>query len=166
METNLTRFLPGLSVAGVTGLLVAVFVIRPILPDIGRGRPRWVAAAAAGVALTLLLPTALLIFDQTRYFHARGLTEVGSAAFEEPPIPESVARSFEDALQPGDSWASVTTLGRCADVDLYLFYWLAFRSVPNAPDCANPDVALYWKTPPPRNATIVDRGRDYAVVRP
>jgi hypothetical protein len=166
MDANLRNFVPGLVVAAVGGLLVAAFALRPILRGITPTRASWVQLAAVGVALVLLVPTAVLIFDQTQYFRARDLTEVGSAAFEEPPVPETVARSLEDAIRPRESWASVTKLGRCADVDLYLFYWLAFRLAPDLPDCAHPDVELFWKVPPPRGATIIARGDDYAVVRP
>jgi hypothetical protein len=52
------------------------------------------------------------------------------------------ALALHEALRPGDSWASVTELGRYADVDLYLFYGLAFRLIPTAPDCSDPDVDL------------------------
>jgi hypothetical protein len=51
-------------------------------------------------------------------------------------------------------------------VDLYLFYWLAFRLVPNSPDCTDPDVEIYWKIAPPPNADVVERGPDFTVVRP
>jgi hypothetical protein len=166
MAGELIDLLPRLAVAGAVGALVAVFALRPFVRDSLSPPGRLVQVAAAGVALTMLLPATFLVFEQTRHFRARGLTEVGSTAFGEPPISEAGARALEAVLHPGESWASVTRLGRCVDVDLYLFYWLAFRLVPNSPDCANPDVEVYWKIAPPVDADVVVRGRDFTVVRP
>jgi hypothetical protein len=89
MDGNLGNFLPGLVVAAVGGLLVAALALRPLLRRTASTRASWVQLGAVGVALVLLVPTAVLIFDQTQYFRARGLTEVGSAAFEEPPVRRS-----------------------------------------------------------------------------
>jgi hypothetical protein len=159
-------FHPGLVVAGVSGLLVAVVVLRPLLRTAVSDRRWWAPVAAAGTALTLLFPVVLLIFDQTRHFRARGLTEVGSAAFKEPPMSEEAARAFRAVLRPGESWATTTPLGRCADIDLYAFYWMAFRLVPNPPDCVDPDVELYLRRDPPGGAAIITQGDGFAVVRP
>ncbi len=165
MAGELIDLLPRLAVAGAVGAFVSVFALRPVVRGSLSSPGRLVQVAAVGVALTMLLPATLLVFEQTRDFRARGLTEVGSAAFGEPPMSEAGARALEAALHPGESWASVTRLGRCADVDLYLFYWLAFRLVPNSPDCADPDVEIYWKIAPPANADVVERGLDFTVVR-
>lgn len=164
MNARLIDLLPELAVAGLIGAGLAAFVLRPVFDRIRSARAWWVQLAAAAAGVALVLPATVLIFEQTRYFTARGLTEVGSAAFEEPPMSETGARALEDALRPGETWASVTRLGRCADVDLYLFYWLAFRLIPNPPDCARPDVEVFWKVAPPPGAEIVARGSDYAIV--
>lgn len=166
MTPNLIHRLPGLLVAGAFGLAVCLVVLRPILRGIAPGGAWWVQVAAAGVALALFIPAVFLVLDQTQYFRARGLSEVGSAAFEEPPVSEAAALAIRHAVGHGESWASVTVLGRCADVDLYAFYWLAFRLVPNPPDCDHPDVELYWKVEPPRDSVIIARGPNYWVVRP
>jgi hypothetical protein len=162
----LIQFHPGLAVASLLGLVLSIIVLRPVLREIVTERAWWVQLVGAGSALTLLIPIVLVIFDQTQHFRAKGLTEVGSAAFKEPPMSEAAARAIRNSLRPGESWATVTPLGRCADIDLYAFYWLAFRLVPNPPDCKNPDVELYLRIDPPRNAVVVGRGQDYWVVRP
>jgi hypothetical protein len=156
----------GVVVAGLFGLILAAVVLRPVLRGIVQERVWWAPVGAAGIALTLLVPVVVVIFEQTRHFRANGLTEVGSAAFKDPPMSEAAARGIRDALRPGESWATVTQFGHCGDVDLYAFYWLAFRLVPNPPDCKNPDVELFLRIDPPVGAVIVDRGPDYAVVRP
>jgi hypothetical protein len=156
---------PGLVLAGVLGLVVAAIALLPVLRGLGRHRGVWPQLGAAAITLALLLPVVLLILDQTQHFRARGLTEVGSAAFEEPPMSESAALAMRDALEPGNSWAVVTEFGRCADIHLYAFYWLAFRLVPVAPDCVDPDVELYLEIEPPRDAVVIDRGPDFWVVR-
>ena len=145
---------------------MATVVLRPVLRAILPENAWWAQVAAAGSALTLLIPVVLLIFDQTQHFRARGLTEVGSAAFKEPPMSETAARALRNALRPEESWATTTSLGRCADVDVYAFHWMAFRLVPNPPDCTNPDVELFLRLAPPQDAVIIERGQDYAIVRP
>ncbi len=165
MNGDVIHLLPRLAVAGAVGIVVAAIVVRPLLRGVGSRPARLIHVAAGGVAITLLVPALLLVFEQTRDFRERGLTEVGSAAFGEPPASETAALALQEALRPGESWASVTELGRCADVDLYLFYWLAFRLVPNAPDCADPDVELYWRIDPPPGVEIVERGPSFTVVR-
>jgi hypothetical protein len=157
---------PGLAVAGALGVVLAFVVLRSVLSELAPDRARWPHVGAAAIAVTLLVPVMLILFEQTQHFRARDLTEVGSAAFEEPPMSEEAARAVREALGPGDTWATVTPLGRCADIDLYAFYWLAFRLVPNAPDCESADVELYLSVDPPRDATVIDRGRDFAVLRP
>jgi hypothetical protein len=159
-------FHPRLAVAGLFGLVLAIIVLRPVVRRIVPDRAWWVQMGAAGIALSLLMPVVLVIFDQTQHFRSNGLTEVGSAAFKDPPMSEAAAHAIQDALRPGESWATVTRLGRCADIDLYAFYWLAFRLVPNPPDCKNPDVELFLRLAPPRDAVIIARGQDYSVVRP
>jgi hypothetical protein len=162
---DLIRFLPVLAVAGLLGLGVAIVILRPRSLTSARSRAAWVQIASAGLALSLAFPVVVLLFEQTWYFHVRGLTEVGAAAFEEPPLSEPAVRAIRLELRPGDTWATVTKLGRCADVDAYAFFWLAFLLVRNIPDCVHPDVELYWKTPPPPDATIVTHGPQYWVVR-
>lgn len=157
---------PGLVVAGALGVVLAFVVLRSVLSEHAPDRARWPEVGAAAIAVALLLPLTLILFEQTQHFRARNLKEVGSAAFEDPPMPESAAHAIREALRPGERWATVTPLGRCADVDLYAFYWLAFRLVPNAPDCENPDVELFLSVDPPREATIIERGEGFAVVRP
>jgi hypothetical protein len=158
-------FHPGLVVAGLFGLLVSVIVLRPVFREIRAEKAWWAQLGTAGTALALLIPVVVVIYDQTQHFRARGLTEVGSAAFKEPPMSEAAVRAIRRALRPGESWATVTRLGPCADVDLDAFYWLAFRLVPNPPDCVNPDVELFLKIEPPQGAPIIERGLDYSVVR-
>jgi hypothetical protein len=157
---------PALVVAGVVGVLLAFVVLRSFLSELAPDRARWPHVVTAAVAVALLVPVVLILLEQTQYFQAHDLEEVGSAAFDEPPMSEAAARAIREALQPGDTWATVTPLGRCADVDLYAFYWLAFRLVPNAPDCQGADVELFLMVDPPRDARILARGRDFAVVRP
>jgi hypothetical protein len=166
MAGELIDLLPRLAVAGAVGAFVALVTLRPVVRASLSPPALLVQVVAAGVAVTMLLPATLLVFEQTRNFQARGLTEVGSAAFGEPPMSEAGARALKAALHPNETWASITRLGRCADVDLYLFYWLAFRLVPNSPDCADPDVEIYWKIAPPADADVIERGRDFTVVRP
>ena len=152
--------------AGLLGLLVSVIVLRPVLRTIVTERAWWAQIGAAATAVTLLLPVVTTLFAQTQHFRARRLTEVGSPAFREPPMSEDAFRAIRAALGPDESWATVTRLGHCADIDLVAFYWLAFRLVPNPPDCAKPDVELYLKQSPPPGAVIVAHGKDYWVVRP
>jgi hypothetical protein len=159
-------FHPGLVVAGLLGLLLSIVVLHPVLREIVNEKTRWAQLGAAMTALALLIPVVHVIFDQTQHFRAKGLTEVGSAAFKEPPMSEAAARAIRDALRPGESWATVTRFGLCGDIDLYAFYWLAFRLVPNPPDCKDPDVELFLRIDPPVDAVIIARGPDYAVVRP
>jgi hypothetical protein len=156
---------PGLFVAGAVGVVLAFVVFRSVLSELAPDPARWPSGGAAAVAVALLVPVTLILFEQTQYFRARDLTEVGSAAFEEPPMSEAAAGAIREALQPGDTWAAVTPHGRCADVDLYAFYWLAFRLVPNLPDCKGANVELFLSVDPPRDAAIIERGRDFAVVR-
>jgi hypothetical protein len=155
----------GLVVAGLLGLLVSVIVLRPVLRAIMTERAWWVQIGAAGTALTLLLPVVFVIFAQTQHFRAMQLTEVGSAAFQDPPMSEAAVRAIRKVLRPGESWATVTRFGHCADIDVYALYWLAFRLVPNPPDCAKPDIELYLRLAPPPDAMIIDRGQDYWLVR-
>jgi hypothetical protein len=159
-------FHPRLAVAGVLGVLLAAVVLRPVLRGLLPAKVWWAQVGAAAAALSLLIPVVLLLLDQTQYFRARGLTEVGSPAFTEPPMSEAAVRAIRHVLRPGESWASTTLLGRCADIDVYGFYWLAFRLVPNPPDCKKPDVELFFRDAPPPGAKIIERGQDYAVVRP
>jgi len=165
MRATEIPFHPGLVVAGLLGLLLSIVVLQPVLREISNERTRWAQLGAAGIALALLIPVVHVIFDQTQHFRARGLTEVGSAAFKDPPMSEAAFRAIRNALRPGESWATVTRLGTCADIDIDAFYWLAFRLVPSQPDCVSPDVELFLKIEPPRGAVIIDRGQDYAVVR-
>lgn len=162
---RLAPFQSGLVVAGVLGLLVSLIVLRPLFRVRTTQRAWWVEIGAAGTALTLLLPVGVLIFEQTQHFRALQLTDVGSPAFGDPPMSEAAVRATRSALRPGESWATVTRLGPCADIDVYALYWLAFRLVPNPPDCARPDVELYLRLAPPPGAVIIDRGQDYWVVR-
>jgi hypothetical protein len=162
---RLAPFHVGLVVAGLVGLLVSIIVLRPLLRAIVTEPAWWIQLAAASVALTLLMPVLVVIFEQTQHFRARQLTEVGSAAFLDPPMSEAAVRAIRKALRPGESWATVTRLGHCADIDVYAFYWLAFRLVPSPPDCTKPDVELYLNIAPPPDAVIVDRGQDYWLVR-
>jgi len=155
----------GLVVAGLLGLFVSIFVLRPVLHAVTTERAWWVQVGAASIALTLLFPVVFVIFGQTQYFRARHLTEVGSPAFRDPPMSEAAVRAIRKVLRPGESWATVTRFGHCADIDVYAFYWLAFRLVPSPPDCAKPDVELYLKRVPPPDAVIIDRGQDYWLVR-
>lgn len=152
------------ALAGLFGLLVAALVLQPLLRGMVRTK-LWVQVGAVAAALSLLLPVVVVLFDQTQHFRARGLTEVGSPAFGEPPMSEAAVRAIRDVLRPGESWATTTSLGRCADIDVFAFYWLAFRLIHNVPDCTNPDVELYLRLNPPPGVTIVDRGDGYAVVR-
>ncbi len=152
-------------VASVIGLGLAVSVLLSVVRDVARRRGLWVQVGTAGVSIALLPPVMFVLLAQTRDFRAKGLTEVGSAAFKDPPMTEDAAHAIRRALHPGESWATVTQYGRCGDVDLYAFYWLAFRLVPNPPDCTNPDFELFLRIDPPTDAVIVDRGRDYALVR-
>jgi hypothetical protein len=162
---RLAPFHAGLVVAGVLGLLVTIIVLRPVVRAIMTERAWWVQIGAAGGALTLLLPVVAVLFAQTQHFRARHLTEVGSPAFREPPMSEDAVRAIRKVLRPGESWATVTRFGHCADIDVYAFYWLAFRLVPSPPDCAKPDVELYLKRVPPPDAVIIDRGQNYWLVR-
>ena len=153
------------AIAGLFGLLLAAIVLQPLLRGIVRSKALAVQVVAAAVALSLLIPVVVVIFDQTQHFRARGLTEVGSPAFEEPPMSEAAVRAIRNVLRPGESWSTTTSLGRCADIDVSAFYWLAFRLIENTPDCKNPDVELYLRLDPPPGVSILERGKDYAVVR-
>jgi hypothetical protein len=162
---RLAPFQVGLVGASLLGLLVSIIVLRPVARAIMSGPAGWVQLGAAGTALTLLLPVVVAIFEQTRYFRARHLTEVGAPAFREPPMSEDAVRAIRATLRPGESWATVTRLGHCAGTEIYAFYWLAFRLVPSPPDCAKPDVELYLRRVPPPGSVVVARGKDYWVVR-
>ena len=140
-------------------------MFRPLFRVPTSQRARWVEISAAATALTLLLPVVVLIFQQTQHFRALQLTDVGSPAFGDPPMSEAAVRAIRSVLRPGETWATVTRFGPCADIDVYALYWLAFRLVPNPPDCARPDVELYLRRAPPPGAVIIDRGQDYWVVR-
>lgn len=153
------------AVAGLFGLALAAIVLHPLLRGTFRTKALWVQVGAAAVALSLLIPVVVVIFDQTQHFRARGLTEVGSPAFEEPPMSEAAVRAIRSVLRPGESWATTTSLGRCADIDVDAFYWLAFRLIHNIPNCKNPDVELYLRLDPPPGASVIERGKNYAVVR-
>jgi hypothetical protein len=162
---RLAPFHAGLVVAGVLGLLVSIIVLRPLFRVLTSERAWWVEIGAAGTALTLLMPVVVVIFEQTQHFRALQLTEVGSPAFRDPPMSEAAVRAIRKVLRPGESWATVTRFGHCGDIDVYALYWLAFRLVPNPPDCAKPDVELYLRLAPPPDAVIIDRGQDYWLVR-
>lgn len=156
---------PGHVVAAALGAVMAAVLLIPFRRSLARERRCWPQIGAAAVAVVILLPVVLVLFEQTQHFRARGLKEVGSAAFEEPPMSEAAARAVRSALRPGDSWAIVTFRGRCSGEDVYPFYWLAFRLVPNPPDCADPDVELYLRVDPSRGPTIVAQGPEFSVVR-
>jgi hypothetical protein len=153
------------AVAGLFGLLLAAIALRPRLRESVRVKASAVQLGAAAIALSLVMPVVVVIFDQTQHFRARGLTEVGSPAFEEPPMSEAAVRAIRNVLRPGESWATTTSLGRCADIDVTAFYWLAFRLIQNVPNCKEPDVELYLRLEPPPGVSILERGEDYAVVR-
>jgi hypothetical protein len=157
---------PALIVTGVFGLLLAICVLQPVARLTIQKSVLWVQLATTGISLTLLMPVVLVIFEQTQHFRANGLTEVGSAAFKAPPMSEAAVQAIRNVLRPGESWATVTQFGRCGDIDLYAFYWLAFRLIPNPPDCKHPDVELFLRLQPPVDAHVVDHGQDYWVVRP
>jgi hypothetical protein len=156
--------------AGAAGVLLAAFVLWPLRRAVWHHGVGWVQAGTTAVALTLAVPVVLVLFQQTQHFRAHGLSEVGSVAFGDPPMSEAAAHAIRRALRPGESWSLVTSSDRCTDVDIYVnlyaLYWLAFRLVPNTLDCVHPDVQLYLQFAPPRDATVVERGADYAVVRP
>ena len=99
------------AVAGLFGLLSLAMVLQPLLRGIVSNESFWVQVGAAAVALSLLIPVVVVIFDQTQHFRARGLTEVGSPAFEEPPMSEAAVRAIRNVLRPGESWATTTSLG-------------------------------------------------------
>ena len=162
---RLVPFQGALVGAGCLGLLVGILVLRPLLRRVMTERGWWAQIGAAATSVTLLFPVVATLFAQTEHFRTRQLTEVGSPAFREPPMSEDAFRAIRGALHPGESWATVTRLGHCADIDLVAFYWLAFRLVPNPPDCAAPDVELYLKRSPPPGSVVVARGKDYWVVR-
>ena len=91
---------------------------------------------------------------------------MGSPAFEEPPMSEAAVRAIRNVLRPGKSWSTTTSLGRCADIDVSAFYWLAFRLIENTPDCKNPDVELSFRAGIHHRAyRSSSAGKDYAVVR-
>lgn len=149
-------------VAGVVGLVVAWMVLRPPLRRSALAG-RWPQVVAAGVAITVLFPVLVVLVDHTRFFVERGMAEVGSPAFEEPPVSEEAAVQTREVFQPGDTWALTIDGGRCADIGGN--YWLAFRYVPHEQDCVEPDVELFWKERPPPGAPVARSGDDYAVVR-
>lgn len=149
-------------VGGILGVAVAWAVLGPLL---GRQLPRehWPQLVAAGMAIVIVVPVLVVLVDHTRFFAERGMREVGAPAFQEPVVSEAAAVATREVLQPGDTWAYTTAGGRCTELQGY--YVLAFRFVPNEPDCDDPDVELFWQQHPPPGAAVVVRGDEFAVVR-
>ena len=152
---------PAIFLAVPLGLLLAFIVLRPVWSVARQARLDVVAAA---VAVVLLLPVVLQLVEQTSYLRKRGLTEVGSMAFEEPPLSEAAVGAARGALNAGESWTIVTPKGRCTD-DNYAFYWLAFRLLPNMPDCNAPAVTVFWQVEPPAGVEVAARGDGFWISR-
>jgi hypothetical protein len=149
-------------VLALVGLAVALYMGRDLT---GRSvRRHWAPTATLGVAVMLLVPTLAVLVDQTRHFVAWDLQDAGSATFRPPPMSEQAVEAIQQALGAGDTWAVVTPQGRCAD-NVYAYYWLSFRLVPNVPDCDDPDLTLLWEVPPAPTATRIVAGESFAVVR-
>jgi hypothetical protein len=149
-------------VAGCAGLVLAWAVLRPPF-RLSQLRGQWPHLAAAGVAITVLMPVLVVLVDHTRFFVVRGMRDAGSPAFREPVVSEAAANDVRSVLRRGDTWAFTTGAGRCADAER--LHWLAFKYVPHVPDCEAPDVELFWQQSPPPGARVIRSGPDYAVVR-
>lgn len=97
----------------------------------------------------------------------------------EPHPDEELVRAARKELRPGETWDLKTPAGGCLGPDglppgnnspriryARHSFWLAFRLMPNAMDCTDPDVVLYWRRKPPDPDAIVLRSEWFRIVRP
>lgn len=97
----------------------------------------------------------------------------------EPAPGEALVRAARRELRPGETWDVKTPAGGCLGPDglppgnnspriryARHSFWLAFRLMPNAMDCTDPDVVLYWRRQAPDPENIVVRDKWFRIVRP
>jgi hypothetical protein len=119
---------------------------------------------AASVSIALALTMVMSLGYQTRFFVRHDLREVGTASQRVPVMPETLVTAVRAILRENDKWALTTPVGRC-EKDQYRYFWLAFRLLPNIPDCASPDIEIFFRTPGPTDGKLLKAESDWAIVR-
>jgi hypothetical protein len=127
--------------------------------------PRAPALFAASASILFALAIVVSLGFQTLFFVRHDLREVGTAQRRVPVMPEAAVTAVRTTLHEDDRWALVTPLGRCEN-DQYRYFWLAFRLLPNIPDCRSPDVEVFFRVPAPVDSKVTSAGTNWEIVRP
>jgi hypothetical protein len=123
------------------------------------------AFLVASASIIFALAIVVSLGYQTRFFVRHGLREAGTAGGRVPVMPETAVMAARITMQESDRWALVTPLGRCED-DQYHYFWLAFRLLPNIPDCRSPDIEVFFGVSAPADTEVIRAGTNWEIVRP
>lgn len=146
---------------GVVWVVLGRDLLRAALSPTG---PAFLTALTASSAIVLALAMVVSLGYQTHFFVRHDLREVGTASQRLPVMPEALVTAARNVLKDSDRWALVTPAGRCED-DLYRYFWLAFRLLPNIPDCRSPDLEIFFGVPAPAHIRVVNAGSGWVIVR-
>jgi hypothetical protein len=153
--------------AYVVVALIGAGVVRAVfgrhLLRAARG-PRAPALFAASTSIFFALAIVVSLGFQTLFFVRHDLRELGTASKRVPVMPEAAVTAARASLGEDDQWALVTPLGRCED-DQYRHFWLAFRLLPNIPNCRSPDVEVFFGVPAPLESDVTSAGTNWEIVR-
>jgi hypothetical protein len=150
-------------VVALIGACVVWAVLRGELLGAARDplAPAFVAAAAS---IVFALAMVVSVGYQTAFFVRHGMREVGTAGERLPVMPESLVTAVRAVLVEHDRWALVTPSGRCEE-DQYRYFWLAFRLLPNIPDCQSPNIEIFFRVPPVPNGRTIRADAEWEIVR-
>lgn len=143
------------------------------------------------VAASLVITLVLSLYSSVRYVwegggdtialarEAHGGVRAAPAPPGRPAPGESLVTAARAELRPGETWEVKTPAGGCLDADgqppgnnsprwryAQHAFWLAFRLMPNAMNCTDPDVVLYWRRQAPDPDDIVVTSDRFRIVRP
>ena len=156
-----------------------------------RTGPRFLRLRRGAVAGALAITLISGVYSSVRYAVWRtdetitlardargGVRKAPSRPGEDAP-GESLVRAARRELRPGETWDLATPAGGCLGPDglppgnnspriryARHSFWLAFRLMPNAMDCTDPDVVLYWRRRAADPDDIVVRGEWFRIARP
>jgi hypothetical protein len=150
-------------IVALIGACVVWAVLRRELLGAARD-PLAPAVVAAAASIVFALAMVVSIGYQTAFFVRHGMREVGTASQRLPVMPEPLVTTARAVLHEHDRWALITPSGRCED-DQYRYFWLAFRLLPNIPDCHSPNIEIFFRVPPPTNRSVVRTDAEWEIVR-